>query len=75
MNNTYDVCVSLQLVVHAEVRVLSAGVSGRPAAPARTFFVSRSRHLLEAGGQQLQQSGLEDPLPSRSDCTPAVLIS
>ncbi len=59
----------MQPVVHAEVRVLSAGVSVRPAAPARARSVPRSRHLLETRGQQLQQSGLEDSLPSRSDRT------
>ncbi len=61
--------VCVQPVVHAEVRVLSAGVSGRPAAPARARSVPRSRHLLEARRQQLQQSGLEDSLRSRSGRT------
>ncbi len=56
-------------MVHAEVRVLSAGVSGCPAAPARARSVPWSRHLLEARRQQLQQSGLEDSLRSRCDRT------
>lgn len=36
-----------QSVVHAEVRVLPVGLSGRASAPARPLSFPRSRHLLE----------------------------
>lgn len=63
-------CVSnlvfvFQSVVHAKVRVLSAGLLGCAAASPRPLPVARGGHLLEPHQLKLQQQRLENTIRSR----------